>query len=151
MTLLNKDAILSAKDLKTEKVTIRGWGGEIIVSELDGEALVEFYELVLPAESEDAAAKKISDSHFQASLLAFAIVDDAGQRVFGNEDIPALSRKSRAALKQAFDVADKLSLVTIAARKAAEKNSSGEETGEEASSSSPENSASPLSGTCTES
>ncbi|OIO01101.1 MAG: hypothetical protein AUJ49_08465 [Desulfovibrionaceae bacterium CG1_02_65_16] len=141
MNLLNKDAILKAKDLKTERITVKEWGGEVIVSEMDGETLAEFYALIFP-EDEKKEDPKMTDARFHATAIAFSVVDESGRRIFGADDIPALAKKSRVTLKRVFAVADRLSIISVAAREAAEKNSVAAGDGAEPSSSLPESSAS---------
>lgn len=150
MNLLNKSAILAAQDLKTERLTVKEWGGEVIVSEMDGVTLAEFYEHLFPAGVEKNPPK-MNDARFHATVVAFSVVDENGQLLFGVDDIPMLAKKSRATLKRVFTVADGLSLLSQDAREAAGKNSVAAEDGAEPSSSLPESSASPASGTSAQS
>lgn len=136
MTILTKDDILSAQDLKTERVDVQEWGGTLIVSEMSGPAVVDFYAYMFPAAEEGLVD---IDSTFRAALVAFSVVDEQGMPVFTKEDIPRLARKKASVLKRVFDVADRMNLVSVSARAEAEKNSSGGEDGGAASSSSPEN------------
>lgn len=79
--LLNKQDLLNESVLKTESVTLDD-GNEIIVSEIGA---VDYIKLWADAGSRDMAA-------FTAALLSYAIVDEQGQRVFSDDDVPAISR-----------------------------------------------------------
>lgn len=147
MTLLNKESIFAAPDLKTERLTVDEWGGEIIVSEMGGQTAFDFYEYVMPAENGDDSSKISLDARFKAALVAFCVVDEQGQPLFTAQDIPRLARKKAAVLNKVFQVADRLNLITDAARAEVEKNSLGEGAGVEPCSSSPETSASLPGGT----
>jgi len=153
MGILNRECILEAKDLKTERVDVKEWGGEIIVSELGGLAAVEFWEFLAPGDGEDegAVVSQNVKRMFKAVAIAHCVVDEDGNRLFSNEDIPTLARKHPKVLSRVFDVVDRLNLLTPAAQKEAAKNSVGEEDGAAGSSTSPESSDSPASGTSAES
>jgi len=153
MNLLNKDAILAAQDLKTERVTVKEWGGEVIVSEMGGLTAVEFWEFLDSGEGEDesAATQKNIARMFKPAAIAFCVVDEDGNRLFANDDIPHLARKNIGVIKRVFAVVDKLNLLTRAAQENAAKNSVGGEDGAADSSTSPESSDSPASGTSPES
>lgn len=137
--LLTKDAILAAPDLKTERLTVLEWGGEIIVSEMGGLTQLEFFNQVFP-DTEETSSKRAIDAKFRATLVAYCVVDEKGKLVFDRDDIPMLARKNASVVNAVFEVADRLNLITDNARKAAEKNSSGEADGGEPSSPSPETS-----------
>lgn len=146
MMLLNKDAILSAQDLKTEHVLVPEWGGKVIVSEMGGLTAMEFYDALWPEGDEDGKAKSI-DSTFMATAIIHSVVDEQGARLFSMDDLPRLARKKGKALRRVFEAADRLNLLTNKAREEAAKNLSGEAAGEETCSSSPESSDSLPSGT----
>jgi len=146
MGTLNKEAILAAPDLKTERVTVKEWGGEVIVSEMGGLTAAEFYEALWPAGSDEDTIKSI-DANFMATAIIHSVVDEHGAPVFTMADLPRLARKKGTALRSVFAVTDRLNLLTNKAREEAAKNLSGEAAGEESCSPSPESSASLPSGT----
>lgn len=99
MGLLDRGAILGATDIKTERVAVPEWGGEVLVRGLTGT-------------ERDAYEQRVHDSKYEnvrATILALAIVDEAGQHLFTLEDIAALGKKSAAPLDRLFDVARRLS------------------------------------------
>lgn len=118
MNMLTKDQILTAQDLKTEVVEVPEWGGTVRVSEMSGQDYAAFVETAFPGEDADKGQAK----HFASTLVAFCVVDEAGERIFSVSDIDALARKSKTALERVFEVADRLNVITKKAREAAEKN-----------------------------
>jgi hypothetical protein len=50
--------------------------------------------------------------NLRAKLVSKCVVDEAGTRLFSDDDIPALASKSAAALNRVYEVAQRLSGVT---------------------------------------
>jgi len=112
---LTKEAILAAQDLKTESVSVPEWGGEVLVQTLTGTAKDAFERGCF----EDNKAGKVN---VRARLIAACVVDDKGNRLFTEQDIEALGRKSVKALDRVFDKASELNAVTGKDAEAIEKN-----------------------------
>ena len=117
MAILNKSAILSAEDLKTETVAVPEWGGEVRVRTLTGTER-DAFESGLVAED----GKKRNLDNLRARLLALAIVDERGARLFNDGDAALLGGKSAAVLDRLFDVAQRLNGIGSQAEAAIEKN-----------------------------
>jgi hypothetical protein len=100
---LSKDQILQAQDIKTEKVFVPEWGGEVNVKTLTGEERDRFEQSLFGDKSE----KKMNN--IRAKLCAASIVDDAGKQIFTEADIAAIGGKSANALDAVFAVAQRLS------------------------------------------
>jgi hypothetical protein len=97
--VLDRAAILAAPDIRTETVAVPAWGGEVIVRGLTGA-------------ERDAYEQRCHDTKYaniRATLLALALVDAAGVRLFTLEDVERLGAKSAAPLDHLFDVARRLS------------------------------------------
>lgn len=105
-TLLTKQQILEARDLPTEDVHVPEWGGTVRVRALGGLER-DRYESSLVIGT--GAAAKFSPLNIRAKLVAAAVVDDRGKRLFSEEDVAALGEKSGAALDRVFEVAQRLS------------------------------------------
>jgi len=90
--MLTREQILSRVDLRTETVEVPEWGGEIRIRELTARRRSEFEKL----------AEQHGDDYAVAWLVAESCVDEAGQRIFSQEDIEALREKSAAALLRIF-------------------------------------------------
>jgi len=112
--ILTRDEILQAQDLETVEVAVPEWGGVVRVRGLTGaerDAL----------EAEAAELRRPLDN-FRARYVARCIVDENGERIFSDEDIEALGRKSAAALNRVFEAAVRLSALTEEDVEALEKN-----------------------------
>jgi hypothetical protein len=115
---LNRDQILKAEDLDTEWVPVPEWAGEVLVKALTGRER-DAYENSCMAERPvlDATGKPVKGQtqmvrnlgNVRAKLVARSIVDDDGNRLFGDTDVSALGEKSAAALDRVFEVAARLS------------------------------------------
>jgi hypothetical protein len=105
MKRLSGTEFLAGRDLAFEDVEIPELGGVMRVSELSVADLSAFYDSF----PKDEGGKQITrlDS-FREKLLAYTIVDEGGNRLFSDENIPAIGKKSIKVIKRLFDVAQKL-------------------------------------------
>lgn len=113
MATLTRAAILDADDLKTSTVPVPEWGGEVIVRMLNGAERDTFDALIMASKEGKGLV---------AHLVAVATIDEKGERLFTEEDIPALQKKSGAALARVYGAAMKLNRLGAADAKALEKN-----------------------------
>jgi hypothetical protein len=109
--LLSKDQILAADDIKSQRVEIPEWGGEVMVRGLTGSQR-DTWEAGLTVRRGKQMVPDMRD--FRARLVVLCAVDETGQLVFGPGDIDALSGKSGAALDRLYDAAAKLSGISEA-------------------------------------
>jgi hypothetical protein len=87
MGILTKDQILSANDSALLKVPVPEWGGDVYIKVMTcGER--DAYE------NEWVRKKETGVDDFRAKFLAKCLVDENGQRLFGNGDIDKLAAKS---------------------------------------------------------
>lgn len=93
--MLTREQILATTDLRTETVEVPEWGGAIRIREMSARRRSEFEKL----------AAEQGDDYAVAWLVAESCVDEAGQRVFTQEDLEALREKSAAALLRVFHAA----------------------------------------------
>ena len=106
MATLTRKQILDADDLATATVSVAEWGGEVIVRTLTA------------AERDQLEGAIISESgvkdmdNLRAKLVALAVVDDDGKRLFTFADVAALGKKSASALGVVFTAAARLSGIT---------------------------------------
>ena len=86
--------ILGFDDLKIKVVKVKQWGCEVTIRELgleDGLAL--FTQVTDMGKQQIVSAEKI------AQAVAWGVIDpDTGERMFSDDDVPALLKKSRTAL-----------------------------------------------------
>ena len=111
--MLTRDAILSAKDLKTEVVKVPEWGGEVIIATMTGAARDEWEQSLVG----DKAMANV-----RARLFAATCVDEQGNRLFTAKDAEALGKKSGAALDRCTKAAQRLNGLTSEDLDDAEKN-----------------------------
>ena len=105
MALLTREQILSATDIAREVVKVPEWGGEVAIAAMSGAAR-DAWEQSLVGE------RKLSLDNIAARLVAYCAVDADGKRLFSNDDIEALGRKSARALARCVKVAQKLNGLT---------------------------------------
>lgn len=121
MPVLNAEQIIGAEDLKRELVAVPEWGegAEVIVSEMTGEARDEWGTAAYRIDGDKVELVK---KNFRATLLAFCLVGEDGERLFGPADVAKLGRKSGKVLDRLFAVADRLNGITGKAVADIEKN-----------------------------
>ena len=107
MQLLTKSQILDARDLTTEQVEVPEWGGAVLVRGLTGSER-DAYEASFVDYDKSGNRKKPNLSNIRARLVAMAVVNEDGSRMFTDGEIVALARKSASALSRVFEVAQKL-------------------------------------------
>ncbi len=105
MAILNRDAILSAVDLKKELVKVPEWGGEVYIGMMTGEARDAWEQSLIGGKGNNL-------ENIRARLVAFTAVDEEGKRIFSNDDANALGQKSSTALERCVKVAQKLNRLT---------------------------------------
>ena len=126
MTLLTKSAILAANDLKTQDVDVPEWGGAVRVRAFSGRERDAFEASLVRGDGKD---RKVDLTNMRARLVALSVVDEAGQRVFTDEEVDLLGAKSGAALDRVFAVAQGLNGLSGADVEALVKNSSAAPSG----------------------
>ena len=100
--MLSRDAILKAKDRKTETVKVPEWGGEVLVTAMSGHDRDAFEASIVTADG------RTDLKNMRAKLVAACVVDEAGNRLFQPADIEALGGKSASALDRIVQVAQRL-------------------------------------------
>ena len=103
---LSKDEILRAHDIKVQKLVIPEWEGEIYVKGLTGAERDAFEASVIEMKGDKTTVKM---ENIRAKLAAMCICDEKGERLFNDEEVLMLARKSASALQRIFDVAQRLS------------------------------------------
>jgi hypothetical protein len=106
MKKLNRDDILNKQDLPREEVYILEWDGSVWVRGMTGHERDRFEMSVT---SGRGASTTINLENARAKLVALTVVDEAGERLFTEDDVTALSKKSAIALNKLFEVSQRLS------------------------------------------
>jgi hypothetical protein len=113
--ILSREAILSAQDVQREYVDMPEWGGGVYVQTLSARAGLE-----LGKKGEvDEQEKLVVDTGL---FLTKAVVDEAGNRIFTEDDISALMEKSKPAVDRLTAAALRLNNLGKDVAKEAEKN-----------------------------
>lgn len=99
---LKREEILSKMDLKKEAVLVEEWGGEVLVSEMSGASRDAWEQAI---REKDAQGQFVSA---RAKLILFTVVDEKGQRLFKDEDLPEVGKLSSFALEKLCVVSMKL-------------------------------------------
>jgi len=107
MALLSREQILEAPDLPYEDVDVPEWGGTVRVRGLTGAERDQFEAAIL--ERQRDGRLRVRMENIRARLVALACVDEEGERLFSEQDVAALGRKSAVALQRVFEVAQRLS------------------------------------------
>jgi len=122
MAILTREQILQANDIATETVSVPEWGGEVLVRALSGSQRDAFDDATLEQKGKN---RRVNLVNVRARLCAISIVDETGKRMFSDEDVRALGRKSAAALDRVFAAAQRLSGLTDEDVEELAKNSDG--------------------------
>ena len=104
--LLTREAILQADDLPRELVEVPEWGGALYVRALTGAERDAFEQSIVETRGKNT---RMNLRNIRARLVALTVVDEDGNRLFSDDDVEALGRKSAAALNRVFEVAQRLS------------------------------------------
>jgi hypothetical protein len=115
--LLTRDQILGAKDVKTQRVSVPEWGGDVLVSTMTG-AQRDAWEQSLVR----LGGKGLDLTNARARLLSFCVVDEKGAPMFKPEDVTKLGEKSGIALERCAKVAQELNRLRDEDLEAAGKN-----------------------------
>jgi hypothetical protein len=120
MTLLSRQAILAAEDLKTEDVPVPEWGGTVRVRTISAKERDAFEDSLSVGEGK---ARKTNIVNLRAKLVGLCCIDEGGARVFTDADLEALGAKSASVVDRIFSVAQRLNGLTKEDVEALEKNS----------------------------
>ncbi len=104
--LLSKQTILDADDIKSEKVPVPEWGGDVKVFGLTAGERDSYEDGLI---NHSGGKKKVTLNDATARMCSLSIRDEKGKRLFSDKDIAALSRKSADPLNRIFQVAARLS------------------------------------------
>ncbi len=99
---LTRDSILDAQDLPSEAVDVPEWGGSVYVRVMTGVERDAFEASLMSAGGQTNVA------NVRARLAVLCVCDESGQRLFGDDDVEPLGRKSAAALDRIFTIAQRI-------------------------------------------
>jgi hypothetical protein len=103
-------SILDRPILKTERVFIPEWDGEIIIRQLTGAEVKALQPLAL--QSVDIGSKEIRNADamnkFRYQLVARSWIDEDGQRVIGDNELSLLDNQAFSVIERIANAAAKL-------------------------------------------
>ena len=103
---MTRDEILKAADLPTKAAEVPEWGATVCLGTMTGLQRDAWQEAnTLPGGKPDI-------HNYQAKLLVQVIVDDAGERVFADDDAEALGAKNSNVLDRLYDIAARMNGLT---------------------------------------
>jgi len=101
--MLSRSDILSKNELKKVRVPVPAMGGDVYVSEMSAERRDQWEQHLIGAK---AKGPKIING--RAMLIVFTVVDDKGNPLFAEADIPAIGKLGAQALDPIVEQAQKL-------------------------------------------
>ena len=108
MALLTKEAILAAQDIRYEEVSVPAWGGSVRVRSMSGADRDDWEQWLVAERGKNESANL---RNLRARMIATSVVDESGNRLFTETDIPALGAKSATSLQRIYDVATRLNAI----------------------------------------
>lgn len=115
--VLSRDEILSVEDLRVRTVDVPEWGGQVLVRELSAAERDDLEGETIAIENESEKSRNL-----RARIVVRCVVDEKGERVFGDKDAELVGRKSGAAVDRIFQVASELSGLSKDSAETLEKN-----------------------------
>ena len=128
--MLTKAQILEAKDLRTQIVNVPEWGGDVLVRLLTAAEREEITSIWTQHANADNATKSTLTSD---AMLLRCTVDEAGNALFDDADLPALKGKSSMAISRVIDAALALNAMAADSVEDAAKNSRADQIGDSSS------------------
>ncbi len=126
MAVLTKMEILSANDLKQERVSVPEWAvdGEVIVRGATALERDDYEQSLFQTRATgDKTELKTDFRNAKARLAVKCMIDETGNRIFSDQDAEALGAKSSEVIDRIVTKIRKLSGMTIESRREMEKNS----------------------------
>jgi hypothetical protein len=99
---LDRKSILAADDVRKEKIAVPEWGGDVFLRVLTGTDRDRF--------EESYSEQKMKA--FRIRFLLLALCDEAGQRLFGDDEGEVLGKKSSVVINRLFEAGWKLNAFT---------------------------------------
>jgi len=109
VTLLNKQNILDAADIQYKTITVPEWGGDVRLRSMTGFDRDAYENWLMEQPELESGRRRVEN--VRARMAAMSIVDDAGECIFTEADIPALGKKSAAGLGRIYDAITSLNAI----------------------------------------
>jgi hypothetical protein len=99
---LSKSSILSAGDVKLDKVNVPEWGGDVYIKTISG----------LDRDCFEDGYNEQKMKNFRSRFLVLTLCDEAGARLFTDAEVAELGKKSSLVLNRLFEKAWSLNAFT---------------------------------------
>jgi hypothetical protein len=129
MALLSRDAIIAVQDIRHEDVEVPEWGGTVRIRGLTARERSLMEATFIAVRGEKLEIKVDALQTMREKLVAAALTNEEGQRLFGDNEIRELGKKSSEVIQRLFDKAQDLSGMSEAAVTRAEGNSAAGQNG----------------------
>jgi hypothetical protein len=103
---LTRDAILAAATLPTEDVEVKALGGSVTIRGLSAVERDSFEKSMFVTKGK---SREFNLANVRARLVALCAVDEAGARLFSDEDVVALGQVRADVVDKLFTTAQRLS------------------------------------------
>ena len=127
-SVLDREAILSIPDIVPVLVEVPEWGGSVYVRGLTARERGQFEASMVEVDRK-TGERRPKTGNLRARLVVIGVCDEAGRRVFSDEDIPALGKKAALGMERLFDTIRNLSGMTDEDLSLLEGNSLGQDDG----------------------
>jgi hypothetical protein len=124
---LGRDHILAVDDVQIEEIEVPEWSTWVRVRGMTGKERDAFEASVVKQRGKNT---EFNMKDARAKLVVLCTVDENGDRIFTQADIPALTEKSSKALDRIFTVAQRLSGISKEDLNEMTKNSDDETSGD---------------------
>ena len=114
--MLTRDGILKIGKRRTERFTVKAWGEEVVIRCVSAGELDHIESLISAFERDPMSVTSL----MRATVCAYGLSDEGGNRIFSDDDIMALDKLPADGLTEVFNRVVKFNLHT---RPDAEKNS----------------------------
>ena len=123
--VLTREEILAVPDVAIERLEVPEWGGVVYLKAMTARQR-DAYE-VSCLRTNKQGKREFDGRNVRAKLASLTLVDAGGTRLFSEEDMAALGRKSAKALDRIFDAATDMNGISARDREALEGNSDGQD------------------------
>jgi len=101
--MLSRSDILSKNELKKIRVSVPAWGGDVFVSEFSADVKDSWEQKLIEARENGGKLP-----HARAVFIVMIVVDEKGNFLFTDKDIPAIAKLSAIALDDIVEKGQKL-------------------------------------------
>jgi len=103
-SVVTREAIIaSAAKMKTERLTIEEWGGDVIIRELTGKERDTIEAALLRGRDAN------NFSNIRSKAVAKALIDENGNRLFDDNDIELINNLSSNVINTIFEAVNRIS------------------------------------------